>query len=44
MNPKAPLTVTQVNELVRMTLDASKMFSSIAVIGEISNLKAHFAS
>ena len=44
MNAKAPLSVTQVNELVRMTLDASRLFSSIAVIGEISNFKAHFAS
>ena len=44
MSVKAPLTVSQINELVRMTLDASKMFSSVAVIGEISNLKIHFAS
>lgn len=44
MSNRTPLTVTQVNELVRMTLDANKMLTSIAVIGEISNLKVHFAS
>ncbi|MBE6673349.1 MAG: exodeoxyribonuclease VII large subunit [Ruminococcaceae bacterium] len=44
MSNKAPLTVSQVNELVRMTLDASKLFSAITVVGEISNLKVHFAS
>ena len=44
MSTRAPLTVTQLNELVRMTLDSSKLFSSVGVIGEISNLKVHFAS
>ena len=44
MSVRAPLTVSQLNELVRMTLDSSKLFSTISVVGEISNLKVHFAS
>ncbi len=44
MSTRAPLTVTQINELVRMTFDSNKLFSSIAIVGEISNLKVHFAS
>ena len=41
---RAPLTVTQVNELVRMTIDNTRIFSEMSVSGEISNLKVHFSS
>ncbi len=44
MNQKAPLTVTQINELLRMTIDSNRLFASVSIIGEISNLKVHFAS
>lgn len=44
MNARAPLTVTQINELLRMTIDSNRMFASVSIIGEISNLKVHFAS
>lgn len=44
MSARAPLSVSQVNELVRMTFDSNRLFSSICVVGEISNLKVHFSS
>ena len=44
MSARAPLSVSQVNELVRMTFDSNRLFSSLSVVGEISNLKIHFSS
>ncbi len=44
MTARAPLTVTQINELLRMTIDSNRLFASVSIIGEISNLKVQFAS
>ena len=38
------LTVTQLNDFVKMTLDNSPFLRSVGVSGEISNFKYHYAS
>ena len=40
---KSMLTVSQLNEYLRMTMDGDKVLSSVYVRGEISNFK-HYQS
>ena len=44
MQNKAIFSVTQVNEYIKMTLEASPVLQSVYLRGEISNLKSNYSS